>query len=163
MKQQLLEESGSNKKAAVRQVAEKLRRELSKGEKLEKTFLVGNHEQALEGRDEDILSSESRTAEDRPAQRQPWDAELNNIIQSIQDECNIIFEAKKHTPVPVVHGTNYSPRTVMVTLSDKKGAKTDVQPIRRSSSISDPPATNSDIDRVLDETEALVWSLVGKI
>lgn len=149
----------------VATVTEQLDKEAATREALEGTVRDLERKLVIEG-------EKSRLASDYMTSRKKWQDETNNLLASIQEECNTIFDQNMVA--------TESPRTVVAVADESSilddlsnimeniNPKTSTKPTPKKSTtwkeaVSFTPFTSSlEVDKALDETEALVRNLIGK-
>lgn len=119
------------------------------------------------------VEAEAKTA------RQDWEKETNQLLDSIQKDCNLVFDRNKAHTVPSSNTKSTSPRTVFADFAEdeirvvesglqfqspwptSKMIHTGLSSVRTEALVSPLSHNISELDRALDETEAIVRSLVS--
>jgi Zn-dependent metalloprotease len=142
------------------------------------------HQVALRKRLEESIRELERSVEaERQNQTGNWEVQTNHLLDSIQKECNLAFDRNK-----TASSKSSSPRTVLAEFADDEkrferdqfqsawSTGTMLYPSASTTSMLHPSASTgmstevgaspvsynmSELDRALDETEAIVRSLVG--
>jgi hypothetical protein len=142
------------------EVTEQLNQESKARENLESAVRELERKLAVE-------SQKGRLASQHMKTQKQWQEETNNLIASIQDECNEIFQQNMVSP------NSESPRTVMVADDSSILEELSTFGTAKAASIMKPSTTfkeamtftpykpSLEVDKALEETEALVMSLMG--
>jgi hypothetical protein len=119
------------------------------------------------GTEQEHLSQPASTSSRR---RRNWQQETNDLLESIQRECNAVFERNKMISSFSHHPSNTSPRSTIVHVLDEDDGDDNEsqqqQPSVVESSLSGggssavSSSSSDDLNRALDDTEALVMSLL---
>lgn len=147
---------------------QELERESMKRQELEQTVQALNRQ--LE--DEKRMRSEF----DMTTLRRDWEKETEILLSSIRNECNAAFQKRHSAPSQMADRYTPAPRKMSprsVAFSDDLTMDQDIQNLGVTQYFERPQQTaenwtlgmrgvplNSELDRALDETEALVRSLV---
>lgn len=138
-------------RAQLSATTDELGREVAAREQLE--MILGDLEQELEQEKSNTLSER-----DVALLRQEWEEEMRSLLDSIQKDCNQVFDRSSSK------SSRSSPRSVLFDGAEHGESKSrcDGRAGTFAPRASMYESSNwSDIDRALDETEAMVRSLIG--
>lgn len=156
----VIEEAMRSAEKEAAEVTEQFNKEAQARESLEGTVRELERKLAME-------SQKGRLASQHMKTQKQWQEETNNLIASIQHECNEIFQQN------LVSTTSDSPRTVMVADDSSILEELSTFGATKSAGIMKPSTTfkeamaftpykpSLEVDKALEETEALVRSLMG--